>query len=162
MRQDQCARFNWENSICKSHHSSSTFYVQQDIPYDIWKVNIVKPKSRFQIESPKSKVQRKGTGTGADTIILQEEMSIFKIWSNVWTSQIQAQINSHWNPRLDPIDSKSSLMFTLTHSPDSQPLDPLVVAVSVLQDGLTPHPPQLPPQPGVNIQPIMWKSFDKN
>ena len=68
---------------------------------------------------------------------------------------------SHWNPRLDPIDSKSSLMITLTHSPDSQPLDPLVVAVSVLQDGLTPHPPQLPPQPGVNIQPKMWKSFYK-
>ena len=33
---------------------------------------IVKPKSQTQVPNPKSKVQRKRTGTGADTIILQE------------------------------------------------------------------------------------------
>ena len=32
---------------------------------------IVKPKSKSEVPNPKSKVQRKETGTGADTIILQ-------------------------------------------------------------------------------------------
>ena len=31
------------------------------------------------------------------------------IWSNIRTSKTQAPINSHWIPRLDPIDSKSFL-----------------------------------------------------
>ena len=30
-----------------------------------------KSKSQIQVQNPKSKVHRKGTGTGADTIILQ-------------------------------------------------------------------------------------------
>ena len=30
-----------------------------------------------------------------------------KTWSNIRTYQIQSQINSHWIPRLDPIDSMS-------------------------------------------------------
>ena len=30
-----------------------------------------KTKSKIQVQNPKSKVQRKGNGTGADTIILQ-------------------------------------------------------------------------------------------
>ena len=34
-------------------------------------MEIVKSKSKIQVQNPKSKVQRKGTGTGADTIILQ-------------------------------------------------------------------------------------------
>ena len=37
-------------------------------------------------------------------------MSIVKIWSKIKTSQIQAQINSHWIPRLDPVDSKTSFV----------------------------------------------------
>ena len=36
-------------------------------------------------------------------------MSIVKSWSNTRTSQTQAQIYSHSIPRLDPINSKSSL-----------------------------------------------------
>ena len=36
-------------------------------------------------------------------------MSIFKPWSDIRTSLSRAQTNSHWTPRLDPIDSKSSL-----------------------------------------------------
>ena len=36
-------------------------------------------------------------------------MSIVKTWPSVRTSLTQAQINSHWPPRLDPIDSKSSI-----------------------------------------------------
>ena len=38
-------------------------------------------------------------------------MSIVKTWSYIRTSQTQAQINSYWIPRLDPINSKSSLSY---------------------------------------------------
>ena len=34
--------------------------------------------------------------------------SIVKTWSIIRASQITAQIDSHWIPRLDPIDSRSS------------------------------------------------------
>ena len=37
----------------------------------------------------------------------QELMSIFNPWSNVRTSLTKDQINSHWTPRLDPINPKS-------------------------------------------------------
>ena len=35
-------------------------------------------------------------------------MCLIKPWSRIWTSLTQAQINSHWTSRLDPIDTKSN------------------------------------------------------
>ena len=102
------------------------------------KSQVLRPKSKSQIQvpNPKSKVQRKGDGTGADNIILQAwnvnpVMGKDHPWPSLtfhdllWPSMIKcllsrpglisgplqsspAQINSQSNPRLDPIDSKSS------------------------------------------------------
>ena len=46
-------------------------------------------------------------------------MSIVKTWSNIRTTLTQAQINSHSIPRLDPIDSKFSLLIPVAHYPES-------------------------------------------
>ena len=64
---------------CQHHHSqhvgSSPSPVPNPSPKSRSQIQVPNPgpksKSQIQVPIPKSKVQRKGTGTGADTIILQ-------------------------------------------------------------------------------------------